>query len=114
MLKSLVNSRLLLLYHYWSLLSVAKFLNGPIKNFLIKFLTGSFEPNVPDYFYQMITKIKDHEQAYLHALVLANTAPDEARSQECIKMAESIGSRLTEKQRDLCRKGVEVCMELLK
>ena len=32
--------------------------------------------------YQMKTKIKDHEQAYLHALVLAITAPDDARSQE--------------------------------
>ena len=62
----------------------------------------------------METKIKDHEEAYLHALVLAITAPDDARSQECIKMAESIGSQLTEKQRELCKKGVEVCMELLK
>ena len=62
----------------------------------------------------MKTKIKDHEQAYLEALVLAITAPNDALSQECIKMAESIGSQLTEKQRDLCRKGVEVCMEHLK
>ena len=56
----------------------------------------------------METKIKDNEQAYLHALVLAITAPDEALSKECIQMAESIGSQLTEKQRDLCRNGVEV------
>ena len=62
----------------------------------------------------METKIKDNEQAYLHALVLAITAPDEALSKECIQMAESIGSQLTEKQRDLCRKGVEVCMEYIK
>ena len=62
----------------------------------------------------MKTKIKDHEQAYLHALVLAITASDEALSQECIQRAESIGLQLTEKQRDLCRKGVEVCMEYLK
>ena len=62
----------------------------------------------------METKIKDHEEAYLHALVLAITAPNDALSQECKEMAESIGSHLTEKQRDLCKKGVEVCMELLK
>ena len=62
----------------------------------------------------METKIKDHEQAYLHALLLAITAPNDALSQECIQMAESIGSQLTEKQRDLCKKGVEVCMEYLK
>ena len=64
--------------------------------------------------YQMETKIKDHEEAYLHALVLAITAPNDALSQECVEMAESIGSHLTEKQRDLCKKGVEVCMEYLK
>ena len=64
--------------------------------------------------YQMETKIKNHEEAYLHALVLAITAPNDALSQECVEMAESIGSHLTEKQRDLCKKGVEVCMELLK
>ncbi len=62
----------------------------------------------------METKIKDHEEAYLHALVMAITAPDDALSQECIKMAESIGSQLTKNQRDLCRKGVKVCVELLK
>ena len=67
-----------------------------------------------NFIYQMETKIKDHEEAYLHALVLAITAPNDALSQECVEMAESIGSQLTEKQRDLCRKGVEVCMELLK
>ena len=62
----------------------------------------------------METKIKDNEQAYLHALVLAITAPNDALSQKCIKMAESIGSQLTQKQRDLCKKGVEVCMEYLR
>ena len=67
-----------------------------------------------NFIYQMETKIKDHEEAYLHALVLAITAPNDALSQECVEMAESIGSHLTEKQRDLCKKGVEVCMELLK
>ena len=62
----------------------------------------------------METKIKDNEQAYLHALVLAVTAPNDALSLECQHIAESIGSQLTEKQRDLCKKGVEVCMEYLK
>ena len=54
-------------------------------------------------------KIKNDEQAYLHALVLSITAPTEEKSQECIYMAESIGSRLTAKQRDLCQKAIEVC-----
>ena len=55
----------------------------------------------------METKIKDNEQAYLHALVLAITASNDALSKECIQMAESIGSQLTEKQRDLCKLKVE-------
>ena len=46
-------------------------------------------------------KIKNDEQAYLHALVLSITAPTEEKSQECIQIAELIGSRLTAKQRNL-------------
>ena len=58
-------------------------------------------------------KITDHEHAYLHALVLAITAPNDAKSLECQKIAASIEPHLTEKQIDLCKKGIEVCMELL-
>ena len=58
-------------------------------------------------------KIENNEQAYLNALVLAITAPTEEKSLECQKIAESVGSTLTEKQKDLCKKGIEVCMELL-
>ena len=57
-------------------------------------------------------KIKNDEQAYLHALVLSITAPTEEKSQECKYMAELIGSRLTAKQRDLCQKAIEVCNEM--
>ena len=58
-------------------------------------------------------KIKNDEQAYLHALVLAINAPTEEQSLECQKIAASIEPHLTEKQIDLCKKGIEVCMELL-
>ena len=58
-------------------------------------------------------KIADHETAYLHALVLAINAPTEKQSLECQKIAASIEPHLTEKQIDLCKKGIEVCMELL-
>lgn len=57
-------------------------------------------------------KIENDEQAYLQALVLAITAPNEEKSLECQKIAASIETRLTEKQIDLCKKGIEVCMEL--
>ena len=58
-------------------------------------------------------KITDHETAYLHALVLAINAPNEEKSLECQKSASSIEAHLTEKKIDLCKKGREVCMELL-
>ena len=58
-------------------------------------------------------KITDHETAYLHALVLSITAPTDEQSLECQKIAASIEPHLTEKQIDLCKKGIDVCMELL-
>jgi len=60
-----------------------------------------------------LMKIENDEQAYLQALVLAITAPNEEKSLECQKIAASIEPLLTEKQIDLCKKGIEVCMELL-
>ncbi len=56
-------------------------------------------------------KIKNDEQAYLHALFLSITAPTEEKSQECIQIAELIGSRLTAKQRNLCQKHIEYLNE---
>ena len=56
-------------------------------------------------------KIKIDEQAYLHALVLAITAPTEEKSQECIQIAELIGLRLTAEQRNLCKKHIEYLNE---
>ena len=58
-------------------------------------------------------KSTDYEHAYLHALVLAINAPTDEQSLECQKIAASIEPHLTEKQIDLCKKGIEVCMELL-
>ena len=59
-----------------------------------------------------MTTITNNEQAYLSALVLSITAPTKEKSNECLQIAESIGSTLTEKQKDLCKKGIEVMMEL--
>tara|TARA_Y100001938_G_scaffold44169_1_gene61297 strand:- start:643 stop:834 length:192 start_codon:yes stop_codon:yes gene_type:complete len=56
--------------------------------------------------------ITTNEEAYLRALVLSVTAPTEEKSIECIQLAESIGSLLTEKQRDLCKQGAELAMEI--
>ena len=56
-------------------------------------------------------KIKNDEQAYLHASVLAITAPTEKKSQECIQIAELIGLKLTAKQRNLCQKHIEYLNE---
>ena len=35
-------------------------------------------------------KIKNDEQAYLHALVLSITAPTEEKSKECIQIADDM------------------------
>ena len=43
-------------------------------------------------------KIKNDEQAYLHALVLSITAPTEEKSQECLKIATEIASRLSDNE----------------
>ena len=45
--------------------------------------------------------------------MLGITAPNEEKSLECQKIAASIEPHLTEKQIDLCKKGIEVCLELL-
>jgi hypothetical protein len=56
-------------------------------------------------------KIKNDQQAYFNALVLAITAPTEEKSQECIQIAELIGSKLTAKQRNICQKHIEYLNE---
>ena len=56
-------------------------------------------------------KIKNNQQAYFNALVLAITAPTEEKSQECIQIAELIGSKLTAKQRNLCQRHIEYLNE---
>jgi len=58
-------------------------------------------------------KITNQEEAYLQALVLAITAPNKEKSLECQRIAASIEPHLTEKQIDLCKKGIEVCLEVL-
>ena len=51
------------------------------------------------------------EIKFMEALLLAITAPSEEYKENCIQMASSIGSSLTEKQRDLAMKGVECRIE---
>ena len=51
------------------------------------------------------------EIKFMEALLLAITAPNEKLKDECVEMAASIGSSLTEKQRDLAMKGVECRIE---
>lgn len=58
-----------------------------------------------------MSKISKDEEMYSKALMLAIQAPDEEKAKECISIAHAIGQRLTAKQRDLARKGVEVAVE---
>jgi hypothetical protein len=56
-------------------------------------------------------KPTEQEIKFMQALLLAITAPDDKLKDECVQMASSIGSSLTEKQRDLAMKGVECRIE---
>jgi len=49
---------------------------------------------------------------YTKALVLAVTAPTEEYSKECIEMAESIGSNLSEKDREKYKIAAELAIEI--
>ena len=53
-------------------------------------------------------------QAYLGALMLSIVAPDEEKSQYALGLAQRAGALLSEHDRDLCRKGIETCMEYLR
>ena len=53
-------------------------------------------------------------QAYTEALMLAIMAPDEDKSQMALELAQRAATTLSEHERDLCRKGVETCMEYLR
>ena len=53
-------------------------------------------------------------QAYLEALMLAIVAPDDEKSLMAQGLAEQAGATLSEHDRNLCRKGIETCMEYLR
>ena len=46
--------------------------------------------------------------------MLAITAPTDELSNECLAMAEAIGSDLTDKEKELSQMGIEVALEVLK
>ena len=54
------------------------------------------------------------EDAYLQALMLAIVAPDEEKSLMAQGLAQRAGVLLSEHDRDLCQKGIEVCMDYLR
>ena len=49
-------------------------------------------------------QIETVEQALTLAIKLAIQAPTDEKANECIKMAESFASKMTEKDVDLCQK----------
>ena len=58
--------------------------------------------------------ISETNRKFTEALMLAITAPTEKLSNECLAMAESIGSDLTDKEKELSQMGIEVALEALK
>ena len=59
-------------------------------------------------------KLTEDELMFGKALMLAITAPTEKLSNECLAMAEAIGSDLTDKEKELSQMGIEVALEALK
>ena len=58
--------------------------------------------------------ISETNRRFTEALMLAITAPTEKLSNECLAMAEAIGSDLTDKEKELSQMGIEVALEALK
>ena len=58
--------------------------------------------------------ISEKERKFAEALMLAITAPTDELAFECMGIAESIGSDLTDKQKDLAQMGIEVALETLR
>ena len=53
-------------------------------------------------------------ECYTKALVLAVTAPTEEYSKECAEMAESIGLKLSKKDREKYKIAAELAIEIIK
>ena len=58
--------------------------------------------------------VSTNAQAYTEALMLAIVAPSEEDSQMAMQLAQRAATALSEHDQDLCRKGVETCMEYLR
>jgi len=58
--------------------------------------------------------ISAKNRKFTEALMLAITAPTDELSNECLAMAEAIGSDLTDKEKELSQMGIEVALAALK
>ena len=61
-----------------------------------------------------ILELSETSRKYTEALMLAITAPTDEQSKECEIIAAQIGAHLSEKERDLAHKGIEVAIDFLK
>ena len=57
-------------------------------------------------------EIKSNEEAFVAALYLSVTADTDDKSKECMKMAHTIGLKMTKKSVELCVMATEVILDM--
>ena len=58
--------------------------------------------------------MNDNCRTFTESLMLAIVAPDEENMIKAMKLASQFGERLTQREQELCKMGIETCMEYLR
>ena len=61
-----------------------------------------------------MTTITDNQRNFTEALMLAIVAPDEDKSKKAVELATRIGATLDEDEQELCKLGIETCLEYMR
>ena len=61
-----------------------------------------------------MTTIADNQRLFTEALMLSIIAPDDEKYEKALGLVARIAPTLTEDEQELCKMGIEVCMEYLK
>ena len=60
-----------------------------------------------------MSTITVNQRAFTEALMLAIVAPDEDKSKKAVELASRIGASLSETEQELCKMGIETCLEFM-
>ena len=62
----------------------------------------------------MLATQTDLSKSFTEALMLAIIAPDEDKSKKAVELASRIGASLSETEQELCKMGIETCLEYMR